>query len=627
MNKSNTGVNPSDWSAVKVGRYQNIKGGQPVDLGDVTLSEAIQSIRTGPEERIRYVEEIRSLTEKQSAVDLVRNELPAGHPDRIKLNHDWDRLDKQRKELKWLMPSFTFPATFLGGRKKDRIRSTTGLIYLDVDMKRIKDGRPDDWFAILRSRPEFVAGWKSVSGTGYGVLVAFSGLYSRQDPLHYDGAWAAYLKFLQDTVDVPNGYSRSDWSDVIDGNAKSVNQVCFRSYDPSAELEPFATPIRLEVVRKERIVRARTVVAESGQERYLQHISNGGSPVLEVFFETTPVVTVPTRMDWHWFKNRWFHFKVGYRAKSMAYQCQIFLYNNYGVCYDRFEMEMLRCNNTLLGECEPLPIQEVKDICRKAWGRPIELFGGRLKRTAFPRGYTKSASERRKVAARLKIERIDATVIEAVRTELMIDPEATKKRVAAVTGIDVRKVSRVWDVVGGNSITRKTPASDSLLSMAEHVARIGHLPTQRVLASSTGLSLKTVKRHWSSLKELINTNTQDVTGEQGKVLELGGAEKERGADQVHLRKYDAGGEGDSDTEHHTAPLLMDRFRTIGPTAPDAVKDPTHAIFTPDPTQMDDPLGGLDLDMPGLGVRPVHRARVTSYRKDHSKEGEREDPLF
>ncbi len=73
--------------------------------------------------------------------------------------------------------------------------------------------------------------------------------------------------------------------------------------------------------------------------------------------------------------------------------------------------------------------------------------------------------------------------------------------------------------------------------------------------------------------------------------------------------------------------VMDRFRTIGPTAPDAARDPTHAIFTPDPTLMDDPLGGIDLDMPSIEVRPVHRARVSSYRSDRRKEGEQEDPLF
>jgi hypothetical protein len=109
-----------------------------------------------------------------------------------------------------LLPTFRFNFLFDGSAANDNITASTGLIYLDADDT---DTIPDD--------PYIFAKWKSLSDTGFGILVKVNGLTL--------GNYKDTYNHLSEMIGIAS-----------DKGARKATQQTIQSYDPNLYYNPNA---------------------------------------------------------------------------------------------------------------------------------------------------------------------------------------------------------------------------------------------------------------------------------------------------------------------------------------------------------------------------------------------------
>lgn len=161
-------------------QYASAKG--PKVQNQISLTEVLQLIQNGDE----------NLTLIQCA-----RALGKGNPkyDAIKIT---------------LLPTFRFNFLFNGSAANDNIISPTGLIYLDTDDT---DSIPDS--------PYILAKWKSISDTGFGILVKVNGLSLDNYKHTYN--------HLSELIGITS-----------DAGARKATQQTIQSYDPNLYYNPDA---------------------------------------------------------------------------------------------------------------------------------------------------------------------------------------------------------------------------------------------------------------------------------------------------------------------------------------------------------------------------------------------------
>lgn len=166
------------WNNIKLNKYKNIKSPQVNNKSDITISDWLDLIKNG-----------------------------STYTQVIQLARTYGKGHEVYDQLKLTVPCITYSFTFKNRKKNANIKTSTGLIYIDID---------DSSFDINSiDTSKILAYYKSFGGNGYGIIV-------RVDTgLNLDNFKSTYDSIITDLG--INNY--------VDANAVKPTQYSVLSYD------------------------------------------------------------------------------------------------------------------------------------------------------------------------------------------------------------------------------------------------------------------------------------------------------------------------------------------------------------------------------------------------------------
>lgn len=382
-----------------VSTYANYEGRE--HTGDVTLSEVLDRIRTGDPK----VTELRRL-------------LSEGH----------DKRGPLCEPLKRSIPAFAPNALLSPGQKSNsRVIRPTGLVYVDLD----DHGCAGDAEKLM-ARPECVAAFRSVSGEGYGCLMAIEGLTVD----NFSDLQRAYIEII---------------GVCVDRNALGLSRGCVVSHDPDIYVNPDPVPFALP----EKVCFSAPPVKNEGASASDVH-SCDRTPRFQTQLDDSEYgdddfKVIPEGRTF--LRGHLMGVREGNRNSRMRTLCAVIVHNNPKITLEALRSWMFRANAQWLSRtCRPLPVKEIASMC--AWTHARHLEGklthhkARQKKVWFKDGCGLTPTEKRKVAgreiAKLKVDAAKEKIYKAIEELQSGTTKITQDTVSKLTGMNLRTVKRYW---------------------------------------------------------------------------------------------------------------------------------------------------------------------------------------
>lgn len=379
--------------------------------------------------------QVIGITDIDSILDHIKNGLTKSNTQTAR---QYGKGSTEYEALKSTTLTFSPNACFDGKRCSKKLKSLTGLIYLDFD----SNINPN----ILKATPFVYAYWKSFSGNGYGALASINNLTVN----NFSSTWFYLEKHFQ-TAGI-----------TIDPQTKDITRQNVISYDPDIYISPSCFPIDANggvSVSTISFAKGKNIFSPPTYCLRLNSIYNSNSTQFglgRLKYKTTlnnysgkTFIVIPEGRD---SRNSYLPsvIVVGKRNYWLQHFTDSLLFNNPTISDQRLEREVLKANNN---HCNPpLSVIEV-----------IQIVDFKFK--AYTNGNLKIITKKQKIWPLPTLPTWQKRIIVGQQNGILRRQETLKKLIDIYLG---------------------------LKSTNERV-------TQEMVGEQAEVSLRTVKRYWPKI--------------------------------------------------------------------------------------------------------------------------------
>lgn len=291
--------------------------------------------------------------QSETDIDSIISKIKNGYTKKnVQLARQFEKGNPIYEQIKNETPTFSPNASFYGKRSSTKIKSMTGMIYLDFD----EIINPKE----LQSIPYIYAYWQSFGGLGYGALASIINL----TPDNFKEVWLSLEEYFKNK------------GIMIDVRTKDITRQNVISYDPDLYINPACMPLNVNgIILSKSLSLTYSEVTYSSPtytNDYTDYLSTSTffesdkikyKTVLDDYSGKTHIV-IPEGKDFRaaYLSSMIFEGERNYRLQT--YTASI-LYNNPNISLKRLQIEILRANRT---HCIPkLPVKEVIELVRKGF--------------------------------------------------------------------------------------------------------------------------------------------------------------------------------------------------------------------------------------------------------------------
>lgn len=364
-----------------------------------------------------------------SILDLIQK----GHyKDQVELARYFGKGHPEYTRIKELLPTFTPNASFIKKRCFENLENLSGFIYLDVDMELNE--------SLLLNYPFVFSFWKSISNTGYAVLVNVDNLT---------------IENFRNTWDYIASYLRTDGI-FVDAKTKDITRQNVLS-SSDVYINPSCQPLNAyELLNNSSSTGCVNLITVNSELTLLPDFINYTTTGLtsDVIYKTflsnyngKDYVIIPEGKE---YRNAYLpkEIKEGERHQWLVGYILTILFNNRDIHYELILNIALKANNE---HCKPkLSFYEIKSMVDWWFSKHLKGqldYNTKKKKIWFNPESELSLSEKRKIVGKESGNlRRSKTIylLQEKYNELKFHGRVTQKLLSEISGKSIRTIKNYW---------------------------------------------------------------------------------------------------------------------------------------------------------------------------------------